>query len=188
MEAYVAVEICFGPFLVEEAVRKKSVYRNIVAWRGGPLDLSNGKHVKSFWTGTVRDCVSERPEKKQDEESMQSVKSASLVWGVSKSSVRYEEIDYIHYHREKLNDVEALFSMINQREINQLISDWNESEKEEENLFAEHEEFSAAVLEEEFHPCEKNQSEDNDKVLFPEHEKFSAAIREKESRGRLTTF
>ena len=36
VEAYVAVEICFGPFLVEEAVRKKSVYRNIVAWRGGP--------------------------------------------------------------------------------------------------------------------------------------------------------
>ena len=184
VEAYVAVEICFGPRLVEEAVRKKSVYRNIVAWSGGPLDLSNEKHVKSFWTGTVH----EKKDEKRDE-SKQLVKSANLIWKISKPGVEYEEeedIDYIHCHREKLDDVKALFSMINQRAINQLISEWNESKEEESvNSFPQHEEFSAAICEEEFESCEKNQSEDNDEDLFPEHEDFSAAIREEESQGRL---
>ena len=202
MEAYVAVEICFGPLLVEEAVRKKSVYRNIVAWRGGPLDLSNGRHVKNFWTGTVSE--SETKVKKQDE-SMQLVKSASLVWRVSKSDVKYEgegNIDYVHCHREKLDDVRTLFSIINQRNINLLISDWNESKGEEsvklfpdhgefsaavrdkgfhdidEDFFPEHEEFSIAVLEEEFDSCEKNQPEDIGEDLFPEHKEFLTAVRQ----------
>ena len=98
---------------------------------------------------------------------MQSVKSASLVWRVSKSGVRCEEeeIDHIHCQREQLNDVKALFSMSKQRDINQLISDWNKEESV--LLFPEHKEFSAAVLEEEFHPCEKNESKDNDEDLFP---------------------
>ena len=88
-----------------------------------------------------------------------------------------------------LDDAKALFSTSKQRDINQLISDWNESKEDEESvlLFPEHEEFSAAVLEEEFHPCENNESKDNDEDLFPEHEKFSAAIRQDESQGWLTT-
>ena len=211
MEAYVAVEICFGPLLIEEAVRKKSVYRNIVAWRGGPLDLSNTRHVKSFWTGTVRDGLSETKVEKQHEPK-QLVKSASLIWRISK--YKEESIDYIHCHPEKLEDVKTLFSIINQRKINHLISDWNEEEEEEES--EKHEEFLAEVCEEEFHSCEKNQPEDfdedlfpedeefsaavrqefdpyernhsrdEDEDLFPEHEQFSAVIREEESQGRLT--
>ena len=143
VEAYVAVEICFGPLLIEEAVRKKSVYRNIVAWRGGPLDLSNTKHVKSFWTGTVRDGMSETNVEKQHEPK-QLVKSASLIWRISK--YKEESIDYIHCHPEKLEDVKTLFSIINQRKINHLISDWNEEEEEEES--DKHEEFLAEVCEE----------------------------------------
>ena len=145
-----------------------------MAWRGGPLDLSNERHVKSFWTGTVREGTSETIVKKRDE-SIHLVKSASLIWRIS----NYEEqnIDYIHCHREKLDDVKTLFSITNQREINQLISDWNK-EEESKTLFPEHEEFLAEVYQEEFNSCERNQPHDIDEDLFPEHEEFSSAIRQ----------
>ena len=53
VEAYLALEIRPGPHLVEESVREGCVYRNIVAWMRGALELSDEKQVVRYWYGAV---------------------------------------------------------------------------------------------------------------------------------------
>ena len=53
VEAFIALEISPGPHLVEESVREGHVFRNIVAWVRGPLELYDKKHVVRFWYGQV---------------------------------------------------------------------------------------------------------------------------------------
>ena len=53
VEAFIAVEMNPSPLFVEESVRENLSYRNIVAWRGGELQLYDKNLVKRFWHGSV---------------------------------------------------------------------------------------------------------------------------------------
>ena len=67
VEAFIAVEILSGPRLVEETVKTRSAYRSLAAWTGGPLDLLDKEHVKTFWTGTVDESFVEESEQESPE-------------------------------------------------------------------------------------------------------------------------
>ena len=53
VESYVAVEMNPSTLFAEESVKENLSYRNIVAWRGGKIRLSDKNLVKRFWHGTV---------------------------------------------------------------------------------------------------------------------------------------
>ena len=53
VESFLGLEIVPGPYLLEESVREGYVFRNIVAWMKGSLDLSDKKQVLRYWHGAV---------------------------------------------------------------------------------------------------------------------------------------
>ena len=53
VEAFIAVEMNPSPLFLEESVKENLSYRNIVAWRGGKLQLYDKTLVKRFWHGSV---------------------------------------------------------------------------------------------------------------------------------------
>ena len=48
-------------------MKTRSAYRSLAAWTGGPLDLFDKEHVKTFWTGTVDESFVEESEQESPE-------------------------------------------------------------------------------------------------------------------------
>ena len=72
VEAFIAVEMNPGPLFAEESVKDllpsglSYAYRNIVAWHGGKLQLSDKNLVKRFWYGSVAQSHSAHSDKQKE--------------------------------------------------------------------------------------------------------------------------